>query len=66
MQPLLGFNLGVELGQLAVVALLLPAALSMRWLAAYRRWIVPGGSSAIAALATLWLVERSLALNLLP
>ncbi|MDG0834055.1 HupE/UreJ family protein [Pelomonas saccharophila] len=64
--PLLGFNLGVELGQLAVVALLLPVALALRGRAAYRRWIVQGGSSAIAALATLWLAERSLALNLLP
>ncbi|RZL38086.1 MAG: HupE/UreJ family protein [Rubrivivax sp.] len=63
--PLLGFNAGVELGQLAVVALLLPVALALRRHTAYRRWIVPGGSSAIAALATLWLAERSLALNLL-
>ncbi|MFX5586979.1 HupE/UreJ family protein, partial [Acinetobacter baumannii] len=57
--PLLGFNLGVELGQLAVVALLLPLALVLRARVAYRRWIVPGGSGAIAALATLWLAERS-------
>ncbi len=64
--PLLGFNLGVELGQLAVVALLLPLALALRSATAYRVWIVPGGSSAIAALATLWLAERSLALQLLP
>nr|WP_255719574.1 HupE/UreJ family protein [Pelomonas sp. P8] len=66
MLPLLGFNVGVELGQLAAVALLLPLALALRGRAAYRRWIVPGGSSAIAALATLWLAERSLALQLLP
>ena len=64
--PLLGFNLGVELGQLAAVALLLPPALWLRGRPAYRRWIVPGGSSAIAALAALWLAERSLALQLLP
>jgi hypothetical protein len=64
--PLLGFNLGVELGQLAVVALLLPVALVLRDRAAYRRWIVPGGSGLIAVLATLWLAERSLALQLLP
>lgn len=64
--PLLGFNVGVELGQLAVVALLLPVALALRRRAAYRRWVVPGGSSAIAALAALWLAERSLALQLLP
>ena len=64
--PLLGFNLGVELGQLAVVALLLPVALALRDRAAYRRWIVPGGSSAVAALALVWCVERSLDLSLLP
>ena len=64
--PLLGFNLGVELGQLAVVALLLPLALMLRDAQAYRRWIVPGGSSAVAALALVWCVERSLAVQLLP
>lgn len=65
LRPLLGFNLGVELGQLAVVALLLPAALALCRRPAYRRWIVPGASSAIAALAALWLAERGLALQLL-
>ncbi|WP_348013982.1 HupE/UreJ family protein [Roseateles sp.] len=66
LKPLLGFNVGVELGQLAAVAVLLPLALLLRERRAYRRWIVPGASSAIAALATLWLAERSLALQLLP
>ena len=64
--PLLGFNLGVELGQLAVVALLLPAALALRSAPAYRRWIVPGGSGAIAVLPLVWCAERSLAVQLLP
>ena len=64
--PLLGFNLGVEFGQLAVVALLLPVALALRSATVYRRWIVPGGSSAVAALALLWCVERSFGLSLLP
>lgn len=64
--PLLGFNLGVELGQLAVVALLLPLALLLRSAGVYRRWIVPGGSGAIAVLALLWCVERSMAVQLLP
>jgi hypothetical protein len=63
--PLLGFNLGVELGQLAVVALLLPPALWLRERSAYRRWIVPAGSSAVAALALVWLAERSLGLSLI-
>jgi HupE / UreJ protein len=64
--PLLGFNVGVELGQLAAVALLLPPALWLRGRTVYRRWVVPGASSAVAALAALWLAERSLALQLLP
>lgn len=64
--PLLGFNVGVELGQLAVVALLLPLALALRSAVAYRRWIVPGGSGAISVLALLWCVERSMAVQLLP
>lgn len=63
--PLLGFNVGVELGQLAAVALLLPVALLLRGRTVYRRWIVPGASGAVATLATLWLAERSLALQLL-
>lgn len=64
--PLLAFNVGVELGQLAVVVLLLPLALWLRRAGIYRRWIVPGGSGAIAVLALLWCVERSLAVQLLP
>lgn len=63
--PLLGFNVGVELGQLAVVALLLPLAVLLRERQAYRRWIVPAGSSAVAALALVWLAERSLGLSLI-
>jgi hypothetical protein len=64
--PLLGFNVGVELGQLAVVALLLPPALALRAATVYRRGFVPGGSAAIAVLALVWCVERSLSLQLLP
>jgi hypothetical protein len=63
--PLLGFNLGVELGQLVVVALLLPVALALRSASVYRRWIVPAGSSAVAALALVWLAERGLGLVLI-
>jgi hypothetical protein len=64
--PLLAFNVGVELGQLAVVLLLLPGAVALRRAGFYRRWVVPGGSGAIAVLALLWCVERSFAVQLLP
>lgn len=63
--PLLGFNVGVELGQLAVVALLLPPALLMRGQPIYRRGIVPVLSAGVAALAGVWCLERALGWQLL-
>jgi hypothetical protein len=57
--PLLGFNLGVEVGQLAVVAAALPLMLLARHVDFYRRVFVPAGSFATALLAAFWLVERA-------
>lgn len=57
--PLLGFNLGVELGQLMLVAVVLPLAFSLRRSAFYRLAVVRPGSVAIAALALLWLYQRA-------
>jgi len=56
--PLLGFNLGVELGQVAIVLLFVPAAYLVRNTVAYRRIFVPVGSIAIMILAGVWLAER--------
>jgi hypothetical protein len=61
---LFGFNVGVELGQLAIVALFLPVAFALRGTWAYRRAILAGGSAAIAAIASVWLVERAFNLSL--
>lgn len=57
---LAGFNIGVEAGQLAIVAVFLPLAWLMRasWL--YRRVLLPGGSVAIALVGVGWLAERAL------
>ena len=63
---LLGFNLGVEAGQLAIVALFLPAAFGIRRTWLYRRLLFSGGSAAIALVALGWLLERSLDLKLVP
>lgn len=62
---LAGFNLGVETGQLAIVALFLPAAFALRSTWTYRRLVVGGGSAAIAAMATVWLLQRALDVTLL-
>jgi hypothetical protein len=55
---LLGFNLGVELGQLAIVACVFALlALARRW-RGYPRWVLGAGSAVLALTAATWLVER--------
>jgi hypothetical protein len=56
---LAGFNIGVELGQLAIVAVFLPAAYAVRTSWTYRRVVLAGGSAVIATIAGAWLVERA-------
>jgi hypothetical protein len=56
---LFGFNVGVELGQLAIVAIFLPLACLVRNTWFYRRVVVAGGSAVAAVLASVWLVERA-------
>jgi hypothetical protein len=63
---LVGFNLGVEAGQLAIVAVFLPAAFLLRRTWLYRRMVFIGGSALIALVASVWLLERSLDLRLFP
>ena len=57
---LLAFNLGVEAGQLAVVLVVMPLAYLLRASVFYRRGVMPWGSSAIAMLALVWLVQRAM------
>ena len=62
---LFGFNAGVEVGQIAIVCVFVPLAYAARRSAAYRRFGVVGGSVAIAAIATVWLVERAFVVKIL-
>jgi hypothetical protein len=62
--PLVGFNAGVEIGQLCIVALVLPLAWLLRGTRTYRGAFA-GGSLAIAAVAGLWLVQRAFDLSLI-
>ena len=59
---LVGFNVGVELGQLAIVAVFLPLAFWLRGTAFYRVGVLKGGSLIVALLASWWLVQRAFAL----
>jgi len=62
---LVGFNLGVEAGQLAIVAVFLPVVFLLRNTQFYQRGIFVGGSLLTMAIAALWLAERALDLKLL-
>jgi HupE / UreJ protein len=63
---LVGFNLGVEVGQIAIVGAFLPLAYLLRRTWLYRTFVLAGGSSAIVVIAALWFVERALDLKFLP
>ena len=54
----LAFNLGVELGQLAIVALLLPLLILLRNVKLYSKAIMPIASSIIAVVALNWTLQR--------
>ncbi|MEK6634452.1 MAG: HupE/UreJ family protein [Nitrospirota bacterium] len=63
---LVSFNLGVEVGQLAIVAVFLPLAYGLRKSWTYQRLVLVSGSLGIVALACAWLMERALDLKLIP
>jgi len=62
---LLGFNLGVEVGQLAIVAAFLPIAFALRHTAFYRKGVFVWGSLLTMLVAGLWLVERAFDIKLI-
>jgi len=64
LMSLFGFNLGVEIGQLSIVALFLPLAFLLRGTLFYRR-LMTGGSALIALIAVVWLVERAFDLKVI-
>lgn len=62
---LFGFNLGVELGQLALVVGFLPVAFCLRKSVGYRRFGLVAGSAVAGAVAAAWFLERGLGISLL-
>ena len=58
MLALIGFNAGVEIGQLCIVAVFLPIAFWLRATRFYRVGVLTGGSLLVALLASWWLVQR--------
>lgn len=62
---LLGFNLGVETGQLAIVAVFLPVAYVLRNTPLYRKGVFVAGSWLTLLVALVWLLERAFNLKLI-
>ena len=58
MISLLGFNLGVEVGQLAMLALVFPVIAFLRSTKFYQVWVFRGGSAVTAVIAMVWMIER--------
>jgi hypothetical protein len=56
---LVGFNLGVEVGQLAIVLVFVPVAFGLRETWAYRTLVFRFGSLVVAGIAAVWMVQRS-------
>ena len=55
---LVGFNLGVEVGQLAIVMVFIPFAFGLRATRFYRHAFMPGGAVMIGLIAAYWLAIR--------
>lgn len=58
-RPLVAFNAGVELGQLAIVAVFFSIAWMLRGTRFYRDGVLKGGSAAVCACATAWFFMRA-------
>jgi hypothetical protein len=63
---LAGFNAGVELGQVVLVAMLVPIAFMLRRSRYYQPVLLQAGSSLGMIWAGIWLVERAFGVQLLP
>lgn len=56
---LIGFNMGVEIGQVVIVLLWTPLAYALRGTRFYRRALIPAGAAGIGCMAAYWLVVRA-------
>ena len=62
---LLGFNVGVELGQIAIICVVFPILFKLRNLKLYRPLVLYGGSVVLILLGLNWVIDRSLGITIL-
>ncbi len=60
---LIGFNVGVEIGQVGIICVAFPVLFAIRRTWLYRRVLLPGGAAVFVLVAGLWLFERAFDLN---
>lgn len=58
-EPLLSFNLGVEIGQIAIVLLVLPLLWKLQKLRFFANYFVPFGSGIVVLAGIYWFIERT-------
>ena len=63
---LLQFNLGIEVGQLAIVAIATSALFALRRWRGYPRYVIGAGSAVAIAIGAVWLIERIGNVSILP
>lgn len=63
---LLQFNLGLEVGQLVIVAVATTALFRLRRWSGYARVVIGGGSAVAIGIGVLWLIERTANVSILP
>ncbi len=61
---LLGFNLGVEFGQLIIVAIAFPILYLLRRSKIYARFLMPVGAALLIAISLYWFIERAFEVDL--
>ncbi len=61
---LLGFNLGVELGQFVIVASIFPILFLLRRLPLYTKLILPVGAVGLIGISLYWFIERGFGIDL--
>ena len=61
LRALLGFNIGVELGQMVIVLVSLPIILLINHWVIGRRWITPAFALAIFLMGSYWFIQRAFA-----
>ncbi|MEO0537086.1 MAG: HupE/UreJ family protein [Cyanobacteria bacterium P01_A01_bin.123] len=61
---LLGFNLGIEIGQIVIVAVAVPLLYLLRTQRLYPRYAMPAGGALLGAMSLYWFIEYAFNVNI--